>query len=103
MTRWIALGLGVILYLFAANAVMAQTPNCAPRPAVIAKLANDYSENRQSVGIASNGALVETFANLDTGSWSILVTGPNMVACLVASGGAFEVLDEELPVSGDPT
>lgn len=72
--------------------------NCAPRDAVIERLADGYGETRQSVGIGTNNAVVEVFASDETGSWTITVTAPGGLTCLVASGQAFEEVVEALPV-----
>lgn len=78
--------------------------NCAPRDAVVERLNERYSETRQSIGLGANNAVVETWASLESGSWTITVTMPNGMTCLVASGQGFELVDEDLPASlGDPT
>ena len=41
--------------------------------------------------------MVEVFASRDTGTWTITVTRPSGLTCLVASGQAFETLAEALP------
>ena len=85
-------------------AASAQSQNCAPRERVVERLASQYGETRQSRGLGNN-ALVEIWANTEedsTGSWTITVTRPNGVTCLIASGQAFETLNEPL-VEGDPT
>lgn len=87
--------------LLSASTASAQA-NCAPRDAVLDRLAEDYGETRQSVGLGANNAVVEMFANIDSGSWTITVTMVNGLTCLVASGQAFEVVSEDLPPAGDP-
>uniref|UniRef100_A0AAU7VGI1 Lipoprotein n=1 Tax=Dinoroseobacter phage vB_DshS_R26L TaxID=3161158 RepID=A0AAU7VGI1_9CAUD len=78
--------------------------NCAPRDMVVERLNEKYSETRQSIGLAANNAVVETWASLESGTWTITVTTANGMTCLVASGQAFETVTEELPVTeGDPT
>jgi len=77
-----------------------QQRNCAERSTVIEKLVDGYGENRQSIGLGANNSVVETFANLDSGTWTITVTMPNGITCLLASGQGFELLDEELTPSG---
>lgn len=82
----------------------AQGRNCGPRDAVAARLAEGYGETRQSIGLGANNAVIEVWASDETGSWTITVTQPNGLACLVASGQAFERLTEELPeTEGDKT
>ncbi|MEX0286498.1 MAG: hypothetical protein AB3N23_17975 [Paracoccaceae bacterium] len=93
--------MGLGLMVLAADQTFAQGRNCAPRDVVLEKLAQSYGETRQSVGMASNNAVVEVFASEETGTWSITVTTPGGVTCLVASGQAFETLAEALPPMGD--
>ena len=71
--------------------------NCAPRDVVVDRLADGYGENRQSMGLGANNQVVEVFASDETGTWTITVTMPNGLTCLVASGQAFEELVEALP------
>ncbi len=72
--------------------------NCAPRNTVIDRLAEGYGETRQSMGLGANNSVVETFASNETGTWTITVTTPTGLTCLVASGQSFEKLNENLPV-----
>lgn len=72
--------------------------NCAPRDTVVERLASGYGEARKSMGLGANNQVVEVFASAETGTWTITVTMPNGLTCLVASGQAFEELAEALPV-----
>ena len=102
-TQLLALSFGLVAMLAATQASQAQTQNrCAPRAAVIERLASAFSETRQSIGMAANGTVVEMFASTDTGTWTITLTRPDGVTCLVADGHGFERIDEELPAAGDP-
>ncbi|MEM6306584.1 MAG: hypothetical protein AAF701_01200 [Pseudomonadota bacterium] len=69
-----------------------QPQNCAPRDSVLTRLSNDYGETRRSVAMGQNETVVEVFASDTTGSWSITVTLPNGLTCLVASGQAYEAV-----------
>ena len=79
------------------------TRNCAPRDVVVARLSDGYGESRQSLGLGAEGALIEVFASQDTGTWTITVTNPGGLTCLVASGQSYESLTEALPTQGDDT
>lgn len=79
----------------------AGTRNCAPREAVVERLAEGYGETRQSIGLGANNAVVEVFASDETGTWSITVTAPGGLTCLVASGQSFEKVAEALPAKGN--
>lgn len=78
----------------------AQNRNCGPRTKVLETLAGKYKESRRSIGLATQGRVMEIFASEETGSWTITVTMPNGMTCLVASGQAFEDIDEELQPAG---
>lgn len=84
------LGLGAAI----ATGAAAQAGNCADRSIVIARLADGFGESRQSIGMGSHNSVIEVFASLETGTWTITVTTPDGSTCLVASGRAFERLDE---------
>lgn len=94
------MGLG-ILALAAQQAVAEGRRNCAPRPVVLDRLASDYGETRQSIGLGAQGAVVEVFASSETGTWTITVTLTNGITCLVAAGESFESLAEALPAPGN--
>lgn len=93
---WILMA-GVVVLLTSQPAMAQQGQNCAPREVVLTRLAEGYGETRQSVGLGANNAVIEVFASDKTGSWTITVTMPNGLTCLVASGQAFEEVAEVLP------
>jgi len=79
--RLAALALPILL------AVPAYAQQCAPRAIVVAGLAANYAETPRLMGI-SGVQMMEVFAS-DAGTWTITVTSPEGVTCLVASGGSF--------------
>ncbi len=89
--------------LFGAAAASAQGQNCGQRGAVVERLAGQYGESRQSIMMAPQSRVVEVWASLETGTWTITVTLPSGMTCLVASGQSYEVLDEAPALQGDPT
>lgn len=80
-----------------AGTAHAQSNSCGTHDLVVERLASGYGESRQSIGMASDGNVVEVFASEETGTWTITVTAPGGPTCLVASGAAFQVLAEALP------
>jgi hypothetical protein len=86
-----------IAALAATTITAQQNRNCADRQTVLARLATGFGESRQSIGLAPNNSVVEVFASEETGTWTITVTLPNGMTCLVASGNSFETLAEALP------
>ncbi len=89
------MGLGIMV--LAAQHLQAQTRNCAPRADVVRQLAQDYGETRRGVGLARQGAMMEVFASDNSGSWTITMTLPDGVTCLVASGQFYEPVSEAMP------
>ncbi len=96
----ITFGLGLGAILLTAQALRAQESGCTDRARMVERLARDYGESRQSIGLAGGRQVVEVFASLETGSWTILVTTATGIACMVAAGEHFERLDP--PPPGDP-
>ncbi|MBT8459080.1 MAG: hypothetical protein KJN60_05375 [Boseongicola sp.] len=98
MTRLLT-AMAAFLTIITAQTAIAE-PNCGPRAAVIAHLGENFGETRQSIGIGQEGRVVEVFASLETGTWTITVTLPDGTTCLVAAGRAFELLAEAPIPSG---
>lgn len=99
MTFAFSLGLGAMI-LAAGQAFAQGTRNCGERTLVVDRLAETYGESRQSIGLGANNQVVEVFASTETGTWTITVTHPNGMMCLVASGQAYETLAESLQPTG---
>ena len=78
----------------------AQGQNCATRDMVVERLTTKYGESRQSIGMAPKGRVIEVFASQETGTWTITVTMPNGITCLMASGQSFENLEEPIAPAG---
>lgn len=83
--------------LLCATTASAQSRNCADHALIVERLASGYGESRQSIGIGADNTVVEVFASLETGTWTIVITRAGGPSCLVASGGAFQVIAEGLP------
>ncbi|MEM9576450.1 MAG: hypothetical protein AAF999_05505 [Pseudomonadota bacterium] len=96
-----ALTAAAALYIASVTDAAAQNArNCGPRETVVDRLAEGYGETRQSMGLGANNSVVEIFASIETGTWTITVTTPNGLTCLVASGQSFETIAEVLPAKG---
>ena len=96
-----ALSFGFAGLILAAQAAQS-APQCAPRDAVLAQLNGKYGETRLGMGLAANNTVMELFASDASGSWTITVTLPDGLTCLVASGQGYETIAEQLPARGDP-
>ncbi|MDP6351108.1 MAG: hypothetical protein QF926_00455 [Alphaproteobacteria bacterium] len=64
----------------------AQAAVCMPHEAAVANLEQKFGEQVAGVGLAGRGqSLVELFVG-SNGSWTILVTRTNGIACVASSG-----------------
>ena len=80
----------------------ARAGNCAPHADVVIRLAERYGESRQSIALAANNAVVEVFASLETGTWTLVMTRPGQLTCVMASGVAYDHTAEPLPNTDAP-
>jgi hypothetical protein len=70
----------------------AQSPAaCGDRGHIAEKLDNGYSEKPVAMGLSTDGAVVEVFASND-GSFTIIVTRPNGLSCILVTGESWEDL-----------
>lgn len=58
---------------------------CGQHTEVVTTLSKKYSEKPVSMGLGSNGAMIEVFAS-NKGTFTIVITRPNGNSCLVATG-----------------
>ncbi len=85
------LGLGAVVGLLAVNfaapgAQAQQTgPLCNARTTVLKTLDGNYAEKPSAMGLANNGTVVEILKSKED-SWTIIMTAPNGVSCLLATG-----------------
>lgn len=59
---------------------------CAPRDKVLSHLAKKYGEAPVAVGVTNQGGLVEVLTTADGDTWTIIVTLPDGMSCMVAAG-----------------
>ncbi len=65
---------------------------CGDRAKFMAALAKKHQEAPTSIGVTSSGQMIEVLTSAN-GSWTILVTSPNGVSCIVAAGEAWESIE----------
>ena len=80
-----------------AEAAGPATGACAARGEVVAKLAQRFGETLRSVGLQRADGLVEVYASEKTGTWTILVTRPDGMSCLLAAGELWEEEPKRAP------
>ncbi len=78
-----------------ASPAVAQTV-CGERAKFIEMLGTKYLEQPVSMGLTSSGAVIEVLTS-PTGTWSILLTYPTGLTCMVATGEKWEALPVSVP------
>lgn len=98
MVKFIALAL---LASCVAVPAVAETPTCRGSDETYAILMGDHKERRVSIGVDKEGyAMSEIWANPETGTWTVLMTSPTKISCIVLSG--FNYFPTIIPADGDP-
>lgn len=64
---------------------------CGDRDEIVSRLESGYEESASALGIVGSGGVVELYTS-DEGSWTLLMTQPNGVTCLLAAGESWETL-----------
>ncbi len=95
---WKSLAIAAAALVFS-SAAQAQQNQCNERDDVLKLLSTKYSESRVAFGVTTNGGLVEVLksgqeAKADT--WTIIITSPQGVSCLVAAGEGWREMEEQL-------
>jgi hypothetical protein len=67
---------------------------CGDRTAVLTTLGGRYAERTEAMGLAGNGTVVEVLSYED-GTWTIIMTTPNGVSCLLAAGDYWQRLPKQ--------
>jgi len=83
---WKRLAPGVGFALVASTAMAQAQPQCNNRDNVLELLAKKYQETPIAAGVTNTGGLVEVLTDHKSGTWTIIVTTPQGMSCLVAAG-----------------
>ena len=88
----VLVAIAAALFLGASGA-LAQSQQCDQRQKVLGHLAQKYQEMPVAVGVTSSGGLVEVLSTGDGDTWTIIVSQPNGMSCLVAAGEGWRTLE----------
>lgn len=94
----------IILAALLGLAVPAQAQGmpCGDGAAFVAHLEKDWGEDPNVIALDAAGRMVRILVNPETGTWSMLVTGPGGPTCLISHGSAWEAIHQERG-TGDPS
>ena len=93
---------GLLFGLLAVAQPSLARENCGVRETVVAKLQNSYSESLVAGGLQGNKnvqTMVEVWASEKTGTFTVILTNPQGISCVVATGTDF--FKREAPIIPD--
>lgn len=94
-----AIPLVLVLALAASAAAAQQRQMCAPRQALIDKLAADFGEVPIAGGVDGGGQLIEILTS-PSGTWTLLIVVPGKTACIMGSGDGWREYPPSVPGRG---
>jgi len=84
---WVAVA--ALVALFWSTTARAQAV-CTERSKIVASLGKTYQEAPVSVGLTTGGgAVIEVFAAEDGSTFTLIITRPNGISCIMAAGEAW--------------
>jgi len=93
LTRLLIAGAFLFALLLPIAAQAQQVP-CVQRDDALKRLDGKWGEVPVFRALTTGGKMLEILANLDTGTFTILETSPNGVACYAGAGEAARLVDE---------
>ena len=75
---------------FGVAGVAAAENLCMPHADIAKRLESGYAETPVAIGLSANGGLVEVFASPDGETWTLVITTPKGVSCVVIAGEAWD-------------
>lgn len=94
MKRYIFAAVGALFLGWSVAPVQAETI-CGQRAEILEGLAQTYAEVPNGIGVAADGAVIEILLS-PTGSFTIIMTQPSGVSCLMLTGDTWEDLPKQM-------
>ena len=91
MTHAAFVALALTASLLLASPAASQQPKCDARDRVMSHLATQYDETPVAVGVTNRGTLLEVLSTANGSTWTIVVTMPDGISCLVAAGEGWQM------------
>lgn len=88
MRRFNVFACAMLMGALPLSSALAQV-QCAPRMDVVKVLAAKYQESQRALGLINEKAMMEIYTSAK-GTWTLVVTHDNGLACVVASGEAWD-------------
>ena len=79
-----------VLSAVLATSASANNSRCGQRDKLVEHLAQKYREQPTSMGLQSDGHVLEVFSSRDSGTWTILVSRPDGISCIAIAGEGWQ-------------
>ncbi|MFY1712550.1 hypothetical protein [Tritonibacter mobilis] len=86
-----------LVFGMAAIAPPARAQNCVPREIVVERLERQFNETLSSAGLQSGRSqdvIIEIWSSSQSGTFTVLVSHPTGLSCMVASGHDYFIVPE---------
>ncbi|MBB3711896.1 MAG: hypothetical protein ACU0E9_00965 [Limimaricola soesokkakensis] len=91
-----------LLFGMAATAPPALAQGCAPRDHIVERLKEGYAESLAGAGLqASAMAMLEVWSNPESGSFTVLLTNPDGVSCILSHGSDYYTIEQLAEAEGE--
>lgn len=87
---WRSLVCAVVVAAMPLQAQAAEPSNCAPRKEVVSHLAAKFGEEPVAIGVSDSGRLIEILADRAGGTFTVILTTPQGVSCIVLTGESWQ-------------
>jgi hypothetical protein len=86
MSRVVTIATSAAMIFVGSGMAVAAPMYCAPRNDVLGKLADSRHEQPSSVALTNDGQLLEVLKSDNGLAWTMLITTPKGMSCVVAEG-----------------
>ena len=89
--------LAALAVLAAVFSPAAAQGTCGHREAMLGVLHDERGQSVRGIGLGADQHVLEWHANEETGAWTVTLTTPDGVTCVMAVGEAFAGFDAPIP------
>ena len=98
----VAIVVGLVIAIVLPKQAQSQEIPCIEWESAKSQLETVYGETRKSISITKDlKSFVEVYANEDTGSWTIVITGADGMTCQLVDGVGYAPIEEEVSAIGE--
>lgn len=96
MKTTVIIFLAALMIFLMPDKASAQQPACTARATVLDHLSRRYAEKPVTMGMANNGGAIEVLTTDDGSTWTIILTMPNGMTCMIAAGENWQALPKRM-------